>query len=203
MGHGRHGRDGSLTRVGGGWPAGLPVPLTGFVGRELERAEVARLVTRSRLVTLTGAGGVGKTRLAVEVAAGLAADFGDGANLVDLSAVSDPALLPGVVAGGLGVDERAGVGLDERLVRVLREQHRLLVLDNCEHLRGACADLAAGLLGSCSGVVVLATSRATSARSRSRPTNAVSGTGRPTGQPPARVKYPSQARRPCPHPSRP
>jgi predicted ATPase/DNA-binding CsgD family transcriptional regulator len=159
VGHGRHGRDGSLTRVGGGWPAGLPVPLTGFVGRERERAEVARLVTRSRLVTLTGAGGVGKTRLAVEVAAGLAADFGDGADLVDLSAVSDPALLPGVVAGGLGVDERAGIGLDERLVRVLREQHRLLVLDNCEHLRGACVGLAAAVLGSCPGVVVLATSR--------------------------------------------
>ena len=146
-------------RAGGGWPPGLPVPLTRFVGRERERAEVARLVTANRLVTLVGAGGVGKTRLAVEVAAAVAADFGDGAVLIDLSAVSDPALLSGVVAGALGVEERAGTGLDERLVRVLRGQHRLLVADNCEHLRSPCADLVAAVLGSCPDVVVLATSR--------------------------------------------
>jgi predicted ATPase len=102
---------------------------------------------------------VGKTRLAIEVAAGLSADFGDGAGLIDLSAVTDPALLPGSVARGLGVEERSGTSLDERLLRVLRDQHRLLVLDNCEHLRAACADLAAGVLGWCPGVVVMATSR--------------------------------------------
>jgi predicted ATPase/DNA-binding CsgD family transcriptional regulator len=145
--------------TGSGWPAGLPVPLTAFVGRERERAEVAQLVAAHRLVTLVGAGGVGKTRLAVEVAAELAADFSDGADLIDLSAVSDPALLPGAVARGLGVEERSGAGLGERLVWVMRDQHRLLVLDNCEHLRGACGDLAAGVLSSCPAVVVLATSR--------------------------------------------
>jgi predicted ATPase/DNA-binding CsgD family transcriptional regulator len=148
-------RDGSP--AGSGWPPGLPVPLTRFVGREHERAEVARLVTANRLVTLVGAGGVGKTRLAVEVAAVTAADFGDGADLIDLSAVPDPALLPGAVARRLGVEE--GPGLDERLVRVLRGQHRLLVMDNCEHLRGACADLVTAVLGACPDMVVLATSR--------------------------------------------
>jgi predicted ATPase/DNA-binding CsgD family transcriptional regulator len=146
-------------RPAGDWPPGLPVPLTRFVGREHERAEVARLVAANRLVTLVGAGGVGKTRLAVEVAASVAADFDDGAVLIELSAVTDAALLPGAVARVLGVEERAGTGLDDRLVRVLRGQHRLLVVDNCEHLRGPCADLVTALLGSCPDVVVLATSR--------------------------------------------
>jgi hypothetical protein len=86
-------RGGLLTSAGNGWPRGLPVPLTPFVGREREGAEVARLVSANRLVTLVGAGGVGKTRLAVEVAAAVAADFGDGAGLTDLSAVIDPASL--------------------------------------------------------------------------------------------------------------
>jgi hypothetical protein len=100
----------------------MPVPLTRFVGRERERAEVARLVAENRFVTLVGAGGVGKTRLAIEVAAGLAASFGDGTDLIDLSAVTDPALLPGAVARGLGLEERAGTGLEERMLRVLRGQ---------------------------------------------------------------------------------
>jgi predicted ATPase/DNA-binding CsgD family transcriptional regulator len=129
------------------------------VGRERERAEVAALVAANRLVTLVGAGGVGKTRLATEVAAGLAASFGDGTGLIDLSAVTDPALLPSAVARGLGLEERAGTGLEERLLRVLRGQHRLLVIDNCEHLGRACADLATMVLSSCPGVVALATSR--------------------------------------------
>lgn len=148
-----------MTRAGSSWPHGLPAPLTRFVGRERESAEVARQVAAHRLVTLTGAGGVGKTRLAIEVAAGLAADFGDGADLIDLSAVTDPALLPGVAARALGVEDRADTGIDERLVRVLRSQHRLLVVDNCEHLRGHCAGLVTAVLGSCPQVAVLATSR--------------------------------------------
>ena len=148
-----------MTGAGSSWPHGLPAPLTRFVGRERESAEVAQQVAAHRLVTLTGAGGVGKTRLAIEVAAGLAADFGDGADLVDLSAVTDPALLPVVAARALGVEDRADTGIDERLVRVLRSQHRLLVVDNCEHLRGHCAALVTAVLGSCPQIVVLATSR--------------------------------------------
>ena len=146
-------------RGGRDWPAGLPAPLTGFVGRERELAEVARLVAAHRLVTLVGAGGVGKTRTAIEVAAGVRAAFSDGVDLVDLSVVADPGLLAGAVARALGVEDRTGTGLAERLVHVLRPQQRLLVLDNCEHLRAACASLAADLLGACPRMTVLATSR--------------------------------------------
>jgi predicted ATPase/DNA-binding CsgD family transcriptional regulator len=148
-----------MGRAGSGWPPGLPAPLTRFVGREHQVAEVGRLVAANRLVTLAGAGGVGKTRLAIEVAAGLAAGFGDGADLIDLSAVTDAALLPGAAGRALGVEEHADFSPAERLVRVLRDQHRLLVVDNCEHVRGSCADLMTMVLSSCPQVVVLATSR--------------------------------------------
>lgn len=94
-------RERPLAGNGSRWPPGLPVPLTRFVGRERELAEVARLVAANRLVTLTGAGGVGKTRLAVEAAALAAPGFGDGADFVDLSAVLDAGLLPGAPAGAL------------------------------------------------------------------------------------------------------
>jgi predicted ATPase/DNA-binding CsgD family transcriptional regulator len=152
-------RGGLLARAGDGWPRGLPVPLTPFVGREREGAEVARLVSANRLVTLVGAGGVGKTRLAVEVAAAVAADFGDGAGSTDLSAVTDPVSLAATLAADLGVEERAGADVREPLLRVLHGQHRLLVVDNCEHLRAAFAEFVVALLGSCPEVVVLATSR--------------------------------------------
>jgi len=141
------------------WPRGVPAPLTPLVGRKHEVAEVARLVGEHRLVTLTGAGGVGKTRLAFEVAARVAAFFADGSHLVDLSAVSGPAGLTGAVAAALGVEDRPGAGLAGRLAAVLRPQRRLVVLDNCEHLRASCAALVAGLLSSCPELTILSTSR--------------------------------------------
>jgi predicted ATPase len=157
-GHGRVKHDAPAARRARNWPPGLPVPFTGFVGRARDLAEVVRLLSASRLVTLTGAGGIGKTRLAIEVAAMVAADFGDGAALTDLSTVSGPALLPNAVARTLAVEERSA-SVEERLIQVLRGQHRLLVLDNCEHVRAACAGLVAAVLATCPEVVVLATSR--------------------------------------------
>jgi len=152
--------EGTPARGRKAWPAGVPVPLTALVGRKRELAETVRLVGAHRLVTLIGAGGVGKTRLAIEVAGAVSAFFPDGVHLIDLSTVPDPAALAGAVATAVGVEERAAADSEERLVRVLRPQRRLVILDNCEHLVGACSALAADVLASCPGVVILATSRA-------------------------------------------
>jgi predicted ATPase len=139
------------------WPAGLPIPLTSFIGRGDQRRQVSQLVAGARLVTLVGAGGVGKTRLAIEVAARAADSFAQGVDFVDLASHRDPATLPSVVARCLGLEQRADV--EEHLVRYLRLQRRLLVLDNCEHLRVGCADLVRSLLTRCPHLTVLATSR--------------------------------------------
>jgi predicted ATPase/DNA-binding CsgD family transcriptional regulator len=146
--------------TGRAWPLGLPMPLTRLVGREQEIAEVAQLLDVNRLVTLIGAGGIGKTRLAIEEAAIMAPRFPDGVDLVDLSSVADPALLWAAVARVIGVDERADADLVQRLMRILRPQRRLLVLDNCEHLAAASAAAATQLLGSCPELRILATGRA-------------------------------------------
>jgi non-specific serine/threonine protein kinase len=136
------------------------MPLTGLVGREREIAEVAQLLERNRLVTLVGAGGIGKTRLAIEEAAVMAPRFPHGVDLVDLSSVDDPALLWAAVARVIGIEEGADADLVQRLMRILRPQSRLLVLDNCEHLAAACAAAATRLLGSCPELRILATGRA-------------------------------------------
>ena len=136
------------------------MPLTGLVGRERELAELAQLLEGNRLVTLVGAGGVGKTRLAIEEAAVIAPRFPDGVDLVDLSSVADPALLWAAVAMVIGIEERADADMVRRLIRILRPQSRLLVLDNCEHLAAACAAAATQLLGSCPELKILATGRA-------------------------------------------
>ena len=121
--------------------------------------EVAGLLGECRLVTVTGPGGVGKTRLAGVVARLVAGRFTDGAWPAELAPVRDPAQVVAVVAAALGAREQPGMPLAETLARVLGGQQLLLVLDNCEHMIGAAAELCAGLLAACDDVRVLATSR--------------------------------------------
>ncbi len=133
--------------------------LSSFVGREKELAEVKRLLENTRLLTLTGSGGCGKTRLALAVASELVEGFEDGVWLVDLAPLADPSLVPQAVASTLGVREQPGRPLLETLSGYLSFKKVLLVLDNCEHLIEACAELAESLLRSCPELRVLATSR--------------------------------------------
>ena len=140
-------------------PNNLPFQLTSFIGRELEIAEITRLLPTTRLLTLTGSGGCGKTRLGLEIAATLLGKFEDGAWFVELSALSDPTLVPHAIASVLSVPEQPGQGLAETLVSFLRPKSLLLVLDNCEHLVDSCAHVAERLLRACSRLRTLATSR--------------------------------------------
>ena len=137
----------------------LPVGIAAFVGRERERAKLSELVADARVVTLTGSGGCGKTRLAVEVAGDVASRFADGADWVDLQGVSDPGMVAGTVAATMGVRERADQALVDTLVEQLAGRQLLVVLDNCEHVVAACAELVAGLSSTCPALHVLATSR--------------------------------------------
>ena len=137
----------------------LPRQLTGFVGRKRELAELERLLAGSRLLTLTGPGGSGKTRLALELAARREASFDRGAPLVELAPIRDPALVVTETATAIGVQLRAGDDPVAAVVAQIRDASLLLVLDNCEHLIDACAALADALLRSCPNVRVLATSR--------------------------------------------
>jgi len=137
----------------------LPVPRTSFVGRGRELIEIKRTFAMTRLLTLTGTGGSGKTRLALSVATDLASAYPDGAWLVELAGLSEPELVPQAMAGILNVREQPGRTLVESVADSLREQSALLILDNCEHLVDAAARLVDFLLGSCSHLKVLATSR--------------------------------------------
>jgi predicted ATPase/DNA-binding CsgD family transcriptional regulator len=138
---------------------GFAPALTSFVGRAAAVAEVAGLLDQRRLVTVTGPGGSGKTRLAGEVVGRVAGRFADGVWLAELAQVADPAQVPSAVAAVLGVRERPGELTADAVARVLARQQLLLVLDNCEHVVGAAAALCAGLLPACDDVRVLATSR--------------------------------------------
>ena len=132
---------------------------------------LGQLLGEMRLVTLTGAGGAGKTRLAVEFAAGVVGRFADGVWLADLAGLSDPGLVAAQVMEVLGVRQAGDVPVMEALRFRLRSAELLLVLDNCEHLLDACAQLAGGLLSGSPGLRVLATSRSSSpATSACKPT---------------------------------
>ncbi|SEE62737.1 ATP-binding protein [Jiangella alba] len=140
--------------------AGLPAPLNPFIGRDEERRELRAAVGAHRQVSAVGPGGVGKTRLALAVAAGLAADFADGVWFVDLVPVTDPAMVGSAVAAALGVGEQQGRGIDDSVTAALADRRALLVLDNCEHLPGGVAPFVERLLARCPSVHVLTTSRA-------------------------------------------
>jgi predicted ATPase/DNA-binding CsgD family transcriptional regulator len=133
--------------------------LTSFVGREREKEKVGRLLATTRFLTLTGAGGSGKTRLAQEVARDLTEAYPDGAWLVELAPLSEGSLVPGAVAEALQMREQPGRPPESTLVDALREKNLLLVLDNCEHLVDDVARLVELLLRSCPGLTILATSR--------------------------------------------
>jgi len=140
----------------------LPAPLTSFIGRKLERAELTAMVKNDRQVTAVGPGGVGKTRLALTVAAELAEEYSDGVWFVDLVPITSPdiSVVAGTVGLALGLGEQPGRGMDESVLAALADRHALLVLDNCEHVRDGVALFIERLLAACPRVTVLATSRA-------------------------------------------
>jgi predicted ATPase/DNA-binding CsgD family transcriptional regulator len=137
----------------------LPVQLASFIGRDAEMREVRGLLAGNRLVTLIGAGGAGKTRLAFQVAATVIAEFPAGAWQVDLAPLTDPALIPVTVTRALGLPDQQALATMQTIAGFLAAGRSLVVLDNCEHLPGACAALAEELLRACPALVILATSR--------------------------------------------
>jgi predicted ATPase len=140
-------------------PGNLRPQTTSFIGRESEVAELHAAVKAHRLVTLTGVGGVGKTRLAVEVAGRLADEFPDGVWFFELAAVTDPAAIPDAVAAVLGITQQPGKTVSESVAAALEGRVRLLVIDNCEHVLDAAADLIEAILPHSATVRILATSR--------------------------------------------
>jgi predicted ATPase/class 3 adenylate cyclase len=140
-------------------PGNLRPQTTSFIGRESEVAELQTTLKARRLVTLTGVGGVGKTRLATEVAAQLADDFPDGVWVFELAAVTDPAAVPDAVAAVLGITQQPGKTVTESVASALEGRSRLLVFDNCEHVVDSVADLVEAILAVSATVTILATSR--------------------------------------------
>jgi predicted ATPase/class 3 adenylate cyclase len=140
-------------------PGNLPVQLTTFVGRERERERVADELRDARVVTLTGVGGVGKTRLALEVAADLLPGYRAGAWFVELAGVRDPEAVPDAVMATFGIQAPTGMSVTEALLEFLRSKEMLLVIDNCEHQLRAVADLVGAIARQCAHVRMLSTSR--------------------------------------------
>ncbi|MGA5764376.1 ATP-binding protein [Nonomuraea bangladeshensis] len=140
----------------------LPTPLTSFIGRASERAELTEITRTHRQVTAVGPGGVGKTRLALAVAAEVSGEYADGVWFVDLVPVTDPGLIATAtaVAGALGLGEQPGRDMTESVLAALADRHALLVLDNCEHVADGVTLFLERLLATCPQVTVLATSRA-------------------------------------------
>jgi non-specific serine/threonine protein kinase len=137
----------------------LPSQLTSFIGREREMDEIKDALVKYRLVTLTGSGGTGKSRLSLQVAAGLLDAFPDGIWLIELAPLSDPALVPQTIQNTLGLFEHKGVTILQALQEYLKEKKVLLVLDNCEHMLETCAVLSNGLLSHTNNLKILASSR--------------------------------------------
>ena len=137
----------------------LPGYSTGFFGREADLAAISSMLATARLVTLTGAGGVGKTRLAVHTASRVESNYRDGVRMVELASLSDAGATGHAIAGVLGVTQQPGRTIEQSLVNALRIRHLLLVLDNCEHLIDAIGKLAREILARCAHVTLLATSR--------------------------------------------
>ncbi len=137
----------------------LPIQLTSFVGREREIRELRSLTDKARLITITGTGGAGKTRLSLQLGADLIDNFADGVWLVEFATISDAKLIPQAVATALGIREEAGISMTDTLLKVNRDRKLLLILDNCEHVVEMAASLCGTLLEGCPGIQILATSR--------------------------------------------
>jgi transcriptional regulator with XRE-family HTH domain len=139
--------------------ATLPLPLTSFIGRQREKHELHSLLGRTRLLTLTGVGGVGKTRLAIELARAALDGYPDGIRFVELAPLDQPVQVASAIAQSIGLPERSGRPLLETLASALASRHLLLVMDNCEHLVVAAANVADCLLRACPHLRILVTSR--------------------------------------------
>jgi predicted ATPase/class 3 adenylate cyclase len=142
-----------------GTPNNLPQQVTTFVGRKREQSEVKAALKKARLLTLSGIGGLGKTRLSLQIAADVVSDYPDGVWFVEFAPIADERLVPQAVATVLGVKEETGRPVAEALIKHVRDRNLLLVLDNCEHLVHACAELTKQLLQAGAGVKILASSR--------------------------------------------
>jgi predicted ATPase/DNA-binding SARP family transcriptional activator len=151
----------ALAEMWNSLPNNIPIPMTSFIGRETELKEVLTLLSKFRLVTLTGSGGMGKTRLSIRVAEAVQETFPDGVWFLNLAPFSDPALIPDTLARVLGLREGGDskLSVTDLLINYLSSRRALIIFDNCEHLIAACARLADMLLTACTDLSILATSR--------------------------------------------